>query len=107
MLQIASRHYAFEGRTFVLAVGSIMPVRDLPTELSPALDLAGDPDALVMCGGSAIIAPNGEYIAGPIFDEETILIAELDLMQIRKEQMALDVTGHYTRDDVFGFCVHR
>ena len=102
--QIASRHYAFEGRCFVLAVGSIMPAADFPAELELAPDLR---DARLLNGGSAIIAPDGEYLVEPVFDEERIISADLDLSQIRQEQMALDVTGHYARDDVFDFAVNR
>jgi predicted amidohydrolase len=99
MHQVASRHYAFEGRCFVLACGAISPVRDLPPEFA----LPGDPERLLQRGGSAIIAPNGSYVAGPVFDEETILDAEIDLGQIDRERMTLDVSGHYARPDVFSF----
>ncbi len=99
---IASRHYAFEGRCFVVAAGALMAVRDLPAELEPLLELQSDPDALLLRGGSAIIGPDGAILAGPVFDEETILTAEIDLNRIREEQLTLDVTGHYARPDVFG-----
>ena len=62
--QIASRHYAFEGRTFVLAVGSIMPAADFPAELGLPPDLRDKPDALLLQGGSAIIAPDGQVHCG-------------------------------------------
>src|SRR5437763_4726966 len=97
--QIASRHYAFEGRCFVLACGAISRVRDLPPELT----LPGDQDRLLQRGGSAIIAPDASYVAGPVFDEETIVEAEIDLEQIDRERMTLDVSGHYARPDVFSF----
>ncbi|WP_199798321.1 nitrilase-related carbon-nitrogen hydrolase [Hymenobacter lapidiphilus] len=99
---IASRHYAFEGRCFVVAAGALMAVRDLPAELEPLLELQADPDALLLRGGSAIIGPDGTVLAGPVFDEEIILTAEIDLGRIREEQLTLDVTGHYARPDVFG-----
>lgn len=99
---IASRHYAFEGRCFVVAAGAIMHARDLPAELEPAGEFQGNPDALVLRGGSVIIGPDGALLAGPAFDEETILTAEIDLSRITEEQMTLDVTGHYARPDVFG-----
>ncbi|NVO85497.1 carbon-nitrogen hydrolase family protein [Hymenobacter terrestris] len=99
---VASRHYAFEGRCFVIAAGALMAVRDLPAELEPLLELQADPNALLLRGGSAIIGPDGTILAGPVFDEEIILTAEIDLTRIREEQMALDVTGHYARPDVFG-----
>ena len=99
---IASRHYAFEGRCFVVAAGAIMPARDLPAELEPADEFKDNPAALVLRGGSVIIGPDGAVLAGPVFDEEIILTAEIDLRRITEEQMTLDVTGHYARPDVFG-----
>ena len=103
MYQVASRHYAFEGRCFVLAAGSITAARDLPSDLELPPDLKGKPDSLVCAGGSCIIAPDGALLAGPVFDREEILIADLDLGRIAEESMVLDVTGHYNRPDVFQF----
>lgn len=100
---VASRHYAFEGRCFVIAAGAVMRAGELPSELEPIDSLKGNADALVLNGGSAIIAPDGSLIVGPVFDEETILVAELDLSRIREESLTLDVTGHYSRPDVFDF----
>src|SRR5260221_2647288 len=101
MHQIASRHYAFEGRCFVLAAGLLMKARDLPAQLPIASELSDKRDQLLLRGGSAIIGPDGGYIVGPLFDEERIIFAELDLKAIDKEQMTLDVTGHYRRPDLF------
>ncbi len=101
MHQIASRHYAFEGRCFVLTVGLIMPVKDLPCELKMPDELAQNPDALLLRGGSAIVAPDGRYISAPVFDEEIIITAEIDLSEVDKEKMTLDVSGHYQRPDLF------
>lgn len=98
---VASRHYAFEGRCFVVACGGILRARDLPQELEPRESLRLQPDALVLRGGSAIVAPDGKVLAGPIFDEETILTADLDFSSITRESLTLDVTGHYSRPDVF------
>lgn len=105
MHQIASRHYAFEGRCFVLASGLIEAVSDLPPQFELPTELSSSPDRLLQRGGSAIIGPDGGYIAGPVFDEETILTAELDLTQIDQEKMTLDVTGHYFRPDLFSLDV--
>ncbi len=58
-----------------------------------------------MRGGSAIIGPDGQYIAGPVYDEPTILTAELSLERVREESMSLDVAGHYGRRDCFDFAV--
>ena len=97
---VASRHYAFEGRCFVIACGAIMKSSELPPELE-RIEALNNPDSLVLNGGSAIIAPDGSLLAGPIFGEETILTADLDLSRIAKESLALDVTGHYYRPDLF------
>jgi predicted amidohydrolase len=98
---VASRHYAFEGRCYVIATGAIMKACDLPEELEPIEALKQNPLALVLNGGSAIIAPDGSLLAGPVFNEETLLTAELDLSRIAQESLALDVTGHYSRPDIF------
>jgi len=98
---IASRHYAFEGRCFVLACGSILRARDLPHELEPVEVLRSQPDTLILRGGSAIVGPDGGILAGPVLDEETTLIADVDVSAITKESLTLDVTGHYARPDIF------
>ena len=104
MHQVASRSYAFEGRCFVVAVGSILRMKDMPPALPPR-GAAGDPDGFLIRGGSAVIAPNGRYLAGPVYDEETIVVADCDLSEITREALTLDVSGHYSRPDVFEFRV--
>jgi predicted amidohydrolase len=99
--QVASRHYAFEGRCFVVAAGQILRLRDLPPELPVKADKAGDPDTLLIRGGSAVIAPSGRYVAGPVLDEETLVVADCDLGEIVREALTLDVSGHYARPDLF------
>jgi predicted amidohydrolase len=103
MHQVASRHYAFEGRCFVLAVGQIIRARDLPPEMELPEDLRNQPDRLVYRGGTTIYGPDGGVLAGPVWDREEIVTADLDLGRIAEETMALDVTGHYDRPDVFDF----
>lgn len=98
---VASRQYAFEGRCYVLATASVMRAAALPDGLEPAPDRVPGPDALVLRGGSAIIAPDGDVLAGPVHDEPTILLADVDPGRIREERMNLDVTGHYARPDCF------
>jgi len=107
MHQVASRQYAFEARCFVLACGSILKAADLPSELTPPPELVDEPDHLAMNGGSAIIAPDGRYLAGPVYRDETIVAAEIDLSEIDQEKMTLDTTGHYARPDVFNLTVNR
>ncbi len=105
MHQIASRHYAFEGRCFVLAAGSLMRASALPPQLVPHAERVTDPGAWVLRGGSAIIGPDGGYLAGPVYDRPCILHADLDLARLNEERMTLDVTGHYHRPDCFDFRV--
>ena len=103
MHQVASRHYAFEGRCFVLAAGALMRASALPPELEPHPDRVTAPDQWVLRGGSAIIGPDGRYIAEPVYDEARVLGAELEVRRVREESMSLDVTGHYHRPELFEF----
>ncbi|MBL8186995.1 MAG: carbon-nitrogen hydrolase family protein [Acidobacteria bacterium] len=103
MHQIASRHYAFEGRCFVVAAGSIMRRSDLPAELELADSETGEDSELILNGGSAVIGPDGQYVAGPAFGSEVIILARINLERIREESMVLDVTGHFNRPDIFDF----
>ena len=101
--QVASRQYAFEGRCFVLASGALMRASSLPPELEPHPDRIGSADQWVLRGGSAIIGPDGKYVVEPLYDQATILFAELDLRRASEEGMTLDVTGHYHRAELFEF----
>jgi nitrilase len=106
MLQMASRHYAFEGRCYVLAAGSLMRASALPRELEAHPDIVTREQQLVLRGGSAIIGPDGRYVSEPVFDESALIVADLDLGLTREESMTLDVAGHYSRPDVFAFEVN-
>ncbi len=102
MLQIASRHYAFEGRCFVVAAGQFMRRTDVPPELERPQHWSARPDAPLLHGGSCIVAPNGHYLLPPQWGSEGILVHTLDdLDHPIRERMALDVSGHYQRPDVF------
>jgi predicted amidohydrolase len=105
--QLASRHYAFEGRCFVLAAGSVMRASSLPPELEIEPSRIPADSKLVLRGGSTIIGPDGEYIAPPLWDRPGVLVAEVDLEQVRRESMTLDVSGHYSRPDCLTMTVHR
>ena len=78
-----------------------MRATELPAELEPIESLKQRPDSFVLSGGSAIIAPDGSLLAGPVFAREVILTADLDLSRIAEESLALDVAGHYSRPDIF------
>ena len=106
-LQVASRHYAFEGRCFVLAAGSVQRGHALPAGLSADPLRVPTPETLVLCGGSTVIGPDGNHVTAPLFDEEGLVLADVDLGAVRREQMALDVAGHYSRPDCLELTVHR
>jgi nitrilase len=101
--QLASRHYAFEGRCFVLAVGLMMPAEDLPREFRDGAALQSGDSQWIERGGSAIIGPDSRYVLDPVFDREELLVSDLDLTQIDRELMTFDVSGHYARPDLFRF----
>ena len=105
--QLASRQHAFEGRCYVLVVGSVMRAAALPGDLEPHPGRVPSPDHWVVRGGSAIIGPDGNYVVEPRFDEPAIIVAELDLGRVREESMALDVAGHYSRPDCLQLTVRR
>lgn len=107
---VASRAYAFEGRCYVLCAGMYLPLEAVPHDLEvrEALErvAAENPDpALVLWGGSGVLGPDSEWVAGPVAGREEILLAELDLGRIAAEQQALDTAGHYHRPDVFSLTV--
>lgn len=104
--QIASRHYAFEGRCFVLAAAMYLEKKMLPREYELWDELKSQPDILLN-GGSAVIAPDGTYITEPAYGKEMLLTAEIETDRTIEESLTLDVAGHYSRPDVFELKVHR
>jgi nitrilase len=93
------RHIAVEGRCFVLSCNQFNRRRDFPADYDSTF--GEDPDTVVTRGGSCIIDPFGDFLAGPNFEGEAILIAEIDRAQIIRGKYDLDVVGHYARPDIF------
>ena len=103
--QCTLRHIAIEGRCFVICCNQYMEKSMYPTDLYGYAEIEAQPD--VMCrGGSCIINPFGEYVAGPAFGGEEILVADLDLDQITQGKADFDCIGHYARPDIFELIVH-
>jgi Carbon-nitrogen hydrolase len=98
------QHVALEGRCFVLTACQFIRKKDFPETVR--VSLGDSPDAVLMRGGSAIINPLGKVLAGPHFEGETILTAELDLNDIGRGKFDFDVAGHYSRPDVFKLIVN-
>lgn len=102
--QATLRHIALEGRCFVLGCNQYVTKSMYPGDLAGIEDLDDQPE--IMCrGGSVIVSPLGEVLAGPLFDEEGILTADLDLSEIVRAKLDFDVVGHYARSDVFKLSV--
>lgn len=104
--QATIRHIACEGRCFVLACCQYASKDMYPADLEVQDELAEAPQVLSR-GGSAIVDPYGDYLAGPLFGEEGLLVAELDTGQIVQARMDFDVVGHYARPDVLQLRVNR
>jgi nitrilase len=98
------RHVALEGRCFVLTACQFLRKAAFPPTVRVALGDA--PDSVLMRGGSAIVDPAGKVLAGPAFEGETILAADLDLGDIARGKFDFDVVGHYSRPDVFTLTVN-
>jgi nitrilase len=97
------RHVALEGRCFVLSCNQFTRRSDFPPDIPNALARA--PDDVMSAGGSCIISPLGEVLAGPAREGEEILFADIDLDEIARGKFDLDVTGHYARPDAFRLTV--
>lgn len=97
------QHVALEGRCFVLSACQMNRRKDFPVEYDTGKDV--EPDTIMMRGGSCIIGPLGNVIAGPVFDEETILFADLDMSDVARSSLDFDAVGHYSRPDVFKLIV--
>jgi nitrilase len=93
------QHVALEGRCFVLTACQHLRRGDCPPDYAAVQ--GDDPKTVIMRGGSAIIGPLGQVLAGPLFNEDGILIAEIDPADISRGKYDFDVVGHYARPDVF------
>jgi nitrilase len=102
--QATLRHIACEGRCFVLGCNQFVTQEMYPPDLPGIEELQNQPE--IMCrGGSAIVSPLGEVLAGPLYDQEGILYADLDMDSIGRSKFDFDVVGHYARPDVFHLSV--
>jgi nitrilase len=96
-------HIAREGRCYVIGCNQIIRKSDYPEHLQ--MHLAEDRPELLSRGGSVIVSPMGDVLAGPLYGEEGLLTAEVSMEELIRSKMDFDVIGHYSRDDVFQFQV--
>jgi nitrilase len=102
--QATLRHIALEGRCFVLGANQVVKRDMYPPDLEILDELGSRPETLCR-GGSAVYAPLGECIAGPLWDEEGVLLADLCMADVARGKFDFDVVGHYARPDVFNLRV--
>jgi nitrilase len=96
-------HIARESRAYVIAPCHYQRAASYPDDFELASELEGV-DVLGR-GGSAILAPDGSYLAGPVYDGEQILYADLDPAVLLEERQRFDPAGHYSRPDVLQLTV--
>lgn len=101
--QTAIRHIAFEGRCFVISCNQFARVEDYPEGIP--VEQEKTDHGIISAGGSAVVAPTGDYIAGPVYGREEILYADLDMDLVPRLSLDLDVAGHYNRPDIFNLPV--
>jgi nitrilase len=101
------RHIAKEGRLYVIASCIAMRKDDIPDRYPLKEKYYAGADEWINVGDSAIVNPEGEFIAGPLRKEEAILYADLDPDLMRGPKWMLDVAGHYARPDVFSLTVNK
>lgn len=99
--QATLTHIACEGRCFVLGCNQYLTRDHYPPDLQKLLQ--HDHPSLPSTGGSVIISPLGKVLAGPLYQKEGIIAAEIDPREIIKAKMDFDVIGHYARPDIFSF----
>jgi nitrilase len=92
-LAATMRHIGVEGRCFVLSATQFAVRADYPADY-PA-------EPVMIRGGSCVVDPFGQFLAGPVFDQSAVLFADLDLGVLDGAYLDLDVVGHYARPDLF------
>lgn len=99
------RHIAKEGRCFVIGCCMALRKEDLLDKAEALRPFYSSAPEWINAGDSAIVNPNGEFLAGPLHEAEGILYADIDRERLSGATWILDVAGHYARPDVFQLTV--
>jgi len=94
------RHIAKEGRVYVIGCCSAMRPDDIPDRFAFKSAASVSATGWINPGDSAIIDPDGKVLAGPLHEQQDILLAEVDPKRITGPRWQLDVAGHYGRPDI-------
>lgn len=105
--QDITRFAAREGRSYVLAASAIMRVTDIPDGLPAVDELRRSADSVMANGGSCVAAPDGTWLAEPVPDVETLVMATIEHRRVREERQNFDPAGHYSRPDVTRLVLNR
>ncbi|KAK1261987.1 Bifunctional nitrilase/nitrile hydratase NIT4B [Acorus gramineus] len=105
--QASMTHIALEGGCFVLSATQFCQRKDYPSPPDYLFGVGDDlaPDVVVCAGGSVIISPSGVVLAGPNYEGEALISADLELGEIVKAKFAFDVVGHYSRPEILNLNV--
>lgn len=101
-----TRFIAMEGRCYVLSAGSTLTDEDI-SDAFPLKSVACPEPGPLYNGGSAIAAPDGTWLVEPVRHEQRLVMADIDVAQVRGERQNFDPAGHYFRGDVFSVTVDR
>jgi nitrilase len=99
------QHIAREGRCWVISSGVALTNSDIPADFPGRDTLYPADEEWINPGDSAVVAPGGEVVAGPMHQEKGILFAEVDATSVARSKRDLDITGHYSRPDIFTLSV--
>ncbi|RHN60457.1 Bifunctional nitrilase/nitrile hydratase NIT4B [Medicago truncatula] len=102
-------HIAIEGGCFVLSANQFCKRKDYPPHPEYVFASAEEdqtPDTVVCRGGSVILSPSGTVLAGPNYDGEALISADLDIGEIARAKFDFDVVGHYARPEVLSLIVN-
>jgi nitrilase len=102
-----TRFMALEGRSYVASVGSLLRPLDVPADVPARDQLLASGEHFFTDGGSCVAGPDGRWIVEPVVGDETVLYAEIEAEQVRRERQNFDPSGHYSRPELLHLVVDR